>query len=64
MWERVCFIVYQKGDIVMDPMNSRDVLPKNVPGVGWGGSCRGGEEWVRQGWDGSCRGGMGHTVVG
>ena len=28
----------------MDPMNSRDVLPKNVPGVGWGGSCRGG--WV------------------
>ena len=25
----------------MDPMNSRDVLPKNVPGVGWGGSCRG-----------------------
>ena len=31
-----------KGDIVMDPMNSRDVLPKNVPGMGWGGSCRGG----------------------
>ena len=31
----------------MDPMNSRDVLPKNVPGwggVGWGGSCRDG--WV------------------
>ena len=26
------------------PMKSRDVLPKNVPGwggVGWGGSCRG-----------------------
>ena len=27
-------IVYRKEDIVMDPMNSRDVLPKNVPGVG------------------------------
>ena len=28
----------------MEPMDSRDVLPKNVPGVGWewGGSCRGG----------------------
>ena len=21
----------------MEPMNSRDVLPKNVPGVGWDG---------------------------
>ena len=40
------FIVYRKGDIVMEPMNSRDVLPKNVPGVGWGGSCRGGVGWV------------------
>ena len=28
-----------------DPMNSRDVIPKNVPGVGW----------VIQGW-----GGVGH----
>ena len=38
------------------PMKSRDVLPKNVPGVGWGGSCRGrgvgwgGVWWVTQGW--------------
>ena len=39
----VNFIVYRKGDIVMEPMNSRDVLPKNVPGVGWGG---GGVGWV------------------
>ena len=31
------FIVYQKGDIVKQLMKSRDVLPKNVPGVGWGG---------------------------
>ena len=31
----------------MEPMISRDVLPKNVPGVGWGG------------WGGSCRGGVG-----
>ena len=29
-------VVYRKGDIVMEPMNSRDVLPKNVPGVGEG----------------------------
>ena len=38
----IVLIVYRKGDIVMEPMNSRDVLPKNVPGVGWGwgGSCR------------------------
>ena len=35
----------------MEPMNSRDVLPKNVPGVGWGG--------MGVGWDGSCRGGVG-----
>ena len=40
----------------MEPMNSRDVLPKNVPGVGWVG-----------GWGGSCRGGVGlvgHLGVG
>ena len=35
------------------PMKSRDVLPKNVPGMGWGGSCRG-----RVGW-----GGVGHVGV-
>ena len=38
----------------MDPMNSRDVLPKKVPGVGWVGSCRGGVGW----------GGVGHVGVG
>ena len=38
------------------PMKSRDVLPKNVPGVGWGGSCRGGV--------GSCWGGVGYVGVG
>ena len=36
---------------MMDPMNSRDILPKNVPGVGWGG--------VIKGW-----GGVGHAEVG
>ena len=41
----------------MDPINSRDVLPKNVPGVGWGG-------WVMVGWGGSCRGRVGHAGVG
>ena len=55
-------IVYQKGDIVMEPMISRDVLPKNVPGVGWGGSCRGGVGGV--GWGGSCRGGVRWVMVG
>ena len=34
----------------MEPMNSRDVLPKNVPGVGWGGSCRGEVGHVGVGW--------------
>ena len=39
----------------MDPMNSRDVLPKNVPGVGWGGVDHVGVGWggvdhVRVGW--------------
>ena len=62
----------------MDPMNSRDVLPKNVPGVGWGGSWRGGVGHAEVGWSGvghagwaglggSCRGGMGgvdHAGVG
>ena len=32
----VNLIVYRKGDIVKQLMKSRDVLPKNVPGVGWG----------------------------
>ena len=50
----------------MEPMNSRDVLPKNVPGVGWGG---GGVGWggvghVGVGWGGSCRGGVGWGGVG
>ena len=47
----------------MEPMISRDVLPKNVPGVGWGGggSCRrGGVGGV--GWGGSCRGGVGWVM--
>ena len=49
----VSFIVYRKGDIVKQPMKSRDVLPKNVPGVGWGGVgwvTR--VRWVTQGWGG------------
>ena len=36
------------------PMKSRDVLPKNVQGVGWDGV----------GCGMSCRGGVGHTGVG
>ena len=34
----------------MEPMNSRDVLPKNVPGVGWGGVGWGGVGHVGVGW--------------
>ena len=42
----------------MDPMNSRDVLPKNVPGVGWVGHVGWGRvDHVGVGWDGSSRGG-------
>ena len=43
----------------MDPMNSRDVIPKNVSGVGWGGSCRGGVGHAGVGW-----GVVGHAGVG
>ena len=28
------------------PMKKGSFVPKNVPGVGWGGSCRGGMGWV------------------
>ena len=42
-----------------DPMKSRHVVPKNVPGVGWGGSCRGVVQLDRVGWDV-----MGHAGVG
>ena len=50
-------------------MKSRDVILKNVPGVGCGGSCRDGVGhvrvgWVMQRWGGSCRGGVGHVGVG
>ena len=61
----VIHIVYQKGDLVKQPMKSRDVLPKNVPGVGlggvchagvgWGGVCLAGVGWVTQGWDDTYR---------
>ena len=43
----------------MEPMNSRDVLPKNVPAVGWGG---GGVGHVGVRWGGSCRGGVGWVM--
>ena len=34
---------YREGDIVKQPMKKGSFMPKNVPGVGWGGV----------GWDGS-----------
>ena len=34
----------------MEPMNSRDVLPKNVPGVGWGWGGVGHVGWGGVGW--------------
>ena len=33
----VSVIVYRKGDIVKQPMKKDSFVPKNVPGVGWGG---------------------------
>ena len=33
----VRLIVYRKGDIVKQPMKKGSFVPKNVPGVGWGG---------------------------
>ena len=46
------------------PMKSRDVLPKNVPGVGWGGGRwvgvgHVGVEWGGVSGGGSPRGGVG-----
>ena len=66
------FIVYRKGDIVKQPMKKGSFVPKNVPGVGWGGvggSCRGGTGhagvgWVMLGWGRSCRGGVHYVGVG
>ena len=63
----VSLIVYQKGDIVKDPMKSIPFLPKIVPGVGWGGVGWGRVGWVMQGWGGVVMqgwGGVGHARVG
>ena len=30
-------IVYREGDIVKQPLKKGSFVPKNVPGVGWGG---------------------------
>ena len=69
-------VVYRKGDIVTQPMKKGSFVQKNVPGVGWGGSCRGvlghvGVGWLLQGWDGSScmmgwvmQGSVGHAGVG
>ena len=64
--------VDQKGDIVKDPMKSIPFVPKTIPGVGWGGSCRGGVGYggsyrggvchAGVGWGGSCRGGVGWVM--
>ena len=53
-------IVYREGDIVKQPMKKGSFVPKNVPGVGWGGVGHVGVGWgVMQGW-----GGVGHVGVG
>ena len=33
----VFVIVYQKGDLVKQPMKKGSFVPKTIPGVGWGG---------------------------
>ena len=54
---KLLLIVYQKGDIVKQPMKKDSFVPKNVPGVGGVGH-------VGVGWGVSCRGGVGHAGVG
>ena len=45
-----------KGDIVKQPMKKGSFVPKNVPGVGWGG-------WVgHEGVGGSWMGGVGWVM--
>ena len=63
--------VYREGDIVKQPMKKGSFVPKNVPGVGWGGWVMkgwGGVGWVMKGWGGvgheSWRGGVGGGVGG
>ena len=57
------------------PMKKGSFVPKNVPGVRWGGvggSCRvggggggvGHVGWGGVGWGGSCRGGVGWVMQG
>ena len=43
-------IVYRKGGIVKQPMKKGSFVPRNVPGVGWGQSCKGGVCHVGAGW--------------
>ena len=49
----------RKGDIVKQPMKKDSFVPKNVPGVGWGGVGHVGVGWGWVGW-----GGVGHVGVG
>ena len=55
-WKTFCL---QKEETVIQPVNSRDVMPKNVPGMG-----RVGVRWVMKsvmvGWDG--HGGVGWVM--
>ena len=58
--------VYREGDIVKQPMKKGSFVPKNVPGVGWGGvggwvmkGWGGGVGWVMKGWGGVGWGGVG-----
>ena len=55
MGQHVHIFVYQKGDIVKDPMKSISFVPKPIPGVVWGG-------WVMQGWGGVGHGGVGWVI--
>ena len=52
-------IVYRMGDVVKQPMKKGSFVPKNVPGVGWGGV---GWGRIGVGWGGSCRGGVGWVM--
>ena len=63
--------MYQKGDLVKQPVKSRDVLPEKcsrggvgyvMQGWGWVIQGWGGVGYVMQGWGGSYRGGVGYVM--
>ena len=56
---------YEENETAIEPHVYWKGAPNGVGGhAGWGGSCRGGVEWVMQGWGESYRGRLSHAGVG